>query len=86
MSAADSETEQLLQLLQDSQSTSYVVVAALTVLVLDHIMTLGEEEKYMWGSKWNLAKTLYLWNRYFGLAALSFDAFYYVHPTAADTP
>ncbi|KAJ6577791.1 hypothetical protein B0H19DRAFT_1121388 [Mycena capillaripes] len=85
MSAASSEAKaeflQILQLLQDSQSTSYVAIAALTVLVFDHVLTFREEIEYMWFSKWNLAKCLYLWNRYFGLAALSFDAFFYTHPT-----
>ncbi|KAJ6510865.1 hypothetical protein C8R45DRAFT_965420 [Mycena sanguinolenta] len=38
----------------------------------------------MWLSKWNAAKCLYLWNRYFSLFALSFDAFFYVHSTASN--
>ncbi|KAF8160347.1 hypothetical protein K438DRAFT_2025805 [Mycena galopus ATCC 62051] len=75
MSTPESEAEllQLLQLLEDSRSTSYVAIGALTVLVFDHLLTLREEESQ--GHKWNVAKGLYLWNRYFSLAALSFDAF-----------
>ncbi|KAJ7359393.1 hypothetical protein DFH08DRAFT_801210 [Mycena albidolilacea] len=73
MSAPESEAEfqQLLQLLKDSQSTSYVTIAALTVLVYiflkasalaDPLLCLDQQVEYMWCSnKWSLAKGLYIW-------------------------
>jgi len=82
--ATEAEYLQVLQLLQDSHSTCYTAIAGLTVLVLDHIMTIPEEVEYMWRCKWSLAKCLYLWNRYFGLAALSFATFYTIRPTVSD--
>ncbi|PPQ80074.1 hypothetical protein CVT25_001503 [Psilocybe cyanescens] len=74
----------VLQLLRDAQATSYVAVAALTVVVVDQLMTFPQEIDLMWRGKWSAAKVLYLWNRYFSLAILAFDAYFYVHEISSD--
>uniref|UniRef100_A0A8H8CF31 DUF6533 domain-containing protein n=1 Tax=Psilocybe cubensis TaxID=181762 RepID=A0A8H8CF31_PSICU len=60
-----------IQLLKDSKSTSYVGAAALTVAIVDQIMTLPQEIDLVWKEKWSLSKALYLWSRYFNLANIS---------------
>ncbi|KAF7368343.1 hypothetical protein MVEN_00155800 [Mycena venus] len=67
-----SDTE-LLQLVADSRLTGYLAVAALCVLIYDHIVCLPEEVELMWKSRWGVAKIIYLWNRYFSLVVVSLN-------------
>ncbi|KAH9481981.1 hypothetical protein JR316_0006511 [Psilocybe cubensis] len=71
-----------IQLLKDSKSTSYV--GALTVAIVDQIMTLPQEIDLVWKEKWSLSKALYLWSRYFNLANISFYMYFNVHKISSD--
>ncbi|KAJ7779916.1 hypothetical protein B0H16DRAFT_728275 [Mycena metata] len=62
---------ELLQLVADSRLTGYLAVAALCVLLYDHILCFPQEVELMWKSRWGIAKIIYLWNRYFSLVVLS---------------
>ncbi|KAJ7744232.1 hypothetical protein B0H14DRAFT_2987040 [Mycena olivaceomarginata] len=43
-------------------------VLALTVMVWDHIITLGDERELFWKRRpWTLATCLFLWIRYVGI-------------------
>ncbi|KAJ7040722.1 hypothetical protein C8F04DRAFT_225840 [Mycena alexandri] len=57
-------------ILQNRQN-NYSNAAALTVLVYDIFLTLGKEVTYIWGSRWSIPKTLYLFGRYYGVCYLS---------------
>ncbi|KAJ7171477.1 hypothetical protein C8R46DRAFT_1217039 [Mycena filopes] len=64
---------ELLQLVEDSRLTGYLAVAALCVLIYDHILSFPEEVELIWKSRWGIAKIIYLWNRYFSLVAVSLN-------------
>jgi len=64
---APAEIEELLQLARDATTTSYFAVAALVLLVYDHVVTLDHEINLVWGRHKSLASYIYLWNRYFAL-------------------
>ncbi|KAF8876332.1 hypothetical protein BD779DRAFT_166398 [Infundibulicybe gibba] len=64
---APTDTSGLSQIIADIRLTN--CIAAL--LVFDHILTFGEEVELIWKSRWNLSKTVYLWQRYFALISLS---------------
>ncbi|KAJ6483307.1 hypothetical protein C8R45DRAFT_1099580 [Mycena sanguinolenta] len=73
MTTDDSDTK-LLELIANSRLTAYFAAASLCVLLYDHILCLPDEVKLMWGSRWGLAKIVYLWNRYFSLIIISLNA------------
>jgi len=62
--------EELLLLLQDVLSTHYANVAAVMILIYDHIITFPDEVELVWKGRWNLGKVLFIWNRYYYLAFL----------------
>jgi len=48
--------------------TRYFVVAAATILVYDHLISLDREVDLIWNKKnWSAIKALFIFNRYFGL-------------------
>ncbi|KAJ7776335.1 hypothetical protein B0H16DRAFT_1712710 [Mycena metata] len=73
------QAAELLQLIADSRLTGYTAVAALCVLLHDHLVEL------MWSSRWGLAKIVYLWNRYFSLIAISLNTSVIVREIGTDT-
>jgi len=44
--------------------TSYVDIACLTLLTYDTLLSVGQEYKHIWKSKWSVIKVLYLCSRY----------------------
>ncbi|KAJ7676920.1 hypothetical protein DFH06DRAFT_615559 [Mycena polygramma] len=68
----DSEIQQLAA---DSRLTGYLAVAALCILIYDHIVCIPEEAELMWKSRWGIAKVIYLWNRYFSAIVISLNPF-----------
>ncbi|KAF8868790.1 hypothetical protein BD779DRAFT_875554 [Infundibulicybe gibba] len=68
---APTDTSGLSQIIADIRLTNYIAVGSLALLVFDHILTFGEEVELIWKSRWNLSKTVYLWQRYFALISLS---------------
>ncbi|KAJ7775545.1 hypothetical protein B0H16DRAFT_1879909 [Mycena metata] len=64
---------ELLELVADSRLTGYLAVAALCVLLYDHILCFSQEVELMWKSRWGIAKIIYLWNRYFSLVVVSLN-------------
>ncbi|RDB22957.1 hypothetical protein Hypma_009766 [Hypsizygus marmoreus] len=61
------------QAVADSRLTNSLAVAALTLLLYDHLISLREEVELIWKrSRWrSILKLVYLWNRYFSAVALS---------------
>ncbi|KAI0812300.1 hypothetical protein BC629DRAFT_1436398 [Irpex lacteus] len=55
---------QLVQALEDAQTTRYLSVAGLIVLLYDHALTLSDEVSLVWAAPRSFAKYAYLFNRY----------------------
>ncbi|KAJ6505212.1 hypothetical protein C8R45DRAFT_1209042 [Mycena sanguinolenta] len=70
---SDIDNAELLQLIADSRLTGYFAAASLCILIYDYIICFPREVEFMWGSRWGLAKGVYLWNRYFSLIAISLN-------------
>lgn len=51
-------------IVSDLAIVKYINGAALTLLVYDHILCMPEELQFVWGARWSIAKTLFLFNRY----------------------
>ncbi|KAJ6545050.1 hypothetical protein DFH09DRAFT_659108 [Mycena vulgaris] len=64
------EELELFQLISDAQTTNYLAVAALTVLLLEHTSTFKQEVKFVWQSRLSLWSVLYVWVRYVTLLVL----------------
>ncbi|KAJ7429720.1 hypothetical protein B0H11DRAFT_2300201 [Mycena galericulata] len=50
--------------LSDLRLVTRVDVAFLTLLAYDTLLSIGQEYRHVWRSKWSLIKCLYLWTRY----------------------
>ncbi|KAJ7488128.1 hypothetical protein FB451DRAFT_1553615 [Mycena latifolia] len=61
------ELEELLLLVHDARTTSYLAVAALALLIYDHILSLDHEIEFVWNKRKSFGGYLYLWNRYWTL-------------------
>ncbi|KAF7304017.1 hypothetical protein MIND_00632900 [Mycena indigotica] len=64
------------QVLSDARTTNAMILGALTLVAYDHLLTLSKEIELMWPSRTSfpLTNMIYLWNRYFTLISLSYDA------------
>ncbi|KAJ7144505.1 hypothetical protein C8R44DRAFT_973975 [Mycena epipterygia] len=62
------------QVLSDARTTNSMILGALSLVAYDHLITLPDEVELMWKSGISTTNTVYLWNRYFTLIALSYDA------------
>ncbi|KAJ6465499.1 hypothetical protein C8R47DRAFT_1224367 [Mycena vitilis] len=51
----------------------YVVLAALTWILHDYVVTLEDEIEHIWPQRRNFGKLLFLWMRYYSIALLLFD-------------
>ncbi|KAI0356920.1 hypothetical protein OH77DRAFT_1588791 [Trametes cingulata] len=69
--AAASALQQLLELHQDAQVVAFCAVAGYSWFLLDFIMLLPTEIQFVWTTKWNLSKLLFLWVRFFGIVLLT---------------
>jgi len=61
---------QVVQALQDAQSTRYLSVIGFVILVYDHLLTFGDEVQLVWAAPRSFAKYAYLFNRYLVMACL----------------
>ncbi|TFK34306.1 hypothetical protein BDQ12DRAFT_715370 [Crucibulum laeve] len=62
------------QIAQDVYATNYLAIASVALLAYDHVITIKQEINLMWRSRWSVTKIVYVWNRYFALLTLSFNA------------
>jgi len=76
--------QELLLLLQDVLSTHYANVAAVMILIYDHIITFPDEVELVWKGRWNLGKVLFIWNRYYYLVFLLVAQSIDLNNTASD--
>jgi len=60
-------------------------LAALAVLVFDHVITFNLELDIIWGSKWSMGKVIFILNRYGGLISIVFSNCMYLINTPSDT-
>ncbi|KAJ4490291.1 hypothetical protein J3R30DRAFT_3420693 [Lentinula aciculospora] len=60
----------LFHAIHSSQVANASIVAALTVLLYDCLLTFDKEVKYIWKSRWTAPKILYLFAKYYGVAHL----------------
>ncbi|KAJ8508439.1 hypothetical protein ONZ45_g9287 [Pleurotus djamor] len=58
------EDSDLLHFLFLWQNFDYVVVASIVWLVYDHMLTIGDEIRFVWPSPWRLGKVLFIVTRY----------------------
>ncbi|KAJ7861905.1 hypothetical protein B0H13DRAFT_1112925 [Mycena leptocephala] len=84
MSNNGDEMAGVLQLIEDSRLTGYLAVASLCVLIYDHALCFAAEVDLIWRSHSGLAKTIYLWNRYFSLISISLVTSAMVREITAD--
>ncbi|KAF8603528.1 hypothetical protein BDV93DRAFT_556546 [Ceratobasidium sp. AG-I] len=56
-------------------------VGALTIVSWDIVLTFNDEVEYVWKSRWNPIRALYMTIRYFILVAISLDSIILFHPT-----
>ncbi|CAK5275182.1 unnamed protein product [Mycena citricolor] len=87
MSSADAlgaEQALLLQLLKDSTLTNELAVAALSIVVVEHIATLRDEIDLVWRTRISLANVFYIWIRYFTLGVICFSVYNLVRPQDSD--
>jgi len=85
MSDYASIIKSLLDGLRHIQITRYSHLAASTVIVFEHLITLDEEINLIWNSSWSLGKILFLINRYYTLAAVVFNNYSFFFPTHTDS-
>ncbi|KAJ7488125.1 hypothetical protein FB451DRAFT_1226487 [Mycena latifolia] len=57
------ELDELLLLVHDARTTSYLSVAALALLIYDHILSLDHEIEFVWNKRKSFGGYLYLWVR-----------------------
>jgi len=54
-----------------NRNITYVYGAALTFCVYDMILSIAQEVKYIWASRWSPVKVLYFIFRYYGILNLT---------------
>ncbi|KAJ7126672.1 hypothetical protein C8R44DRAFT_103318 [Mycena epipterygia] len=59
---AELEAE-LLQLIADTQTTNYLVAASLTLAVIEHVATFGDEFQLIWKGPLRISNAIYIWVR-----------------------
>ncbi|KAJ7768608.1 hypothetical protein DFH07DRAFT_807402 [Mycena maculata] len=70
----EGDSSTLWQVLADARTTNSMILGALSLVAYDHLITFEDEVELMWKSAICTTNTVYLWNRYFTLIALSYDA------------
>ncbi|KAJ7064083.1 hypothetical protein C8F01DRAFT_1130294 [Mycena amicta] len=65
------------QVLSDARTTNAMILGALSLVAYDHLLSLPDEIELMWPSRdrtFPATNIVYLWNRYFTLISLCYDA------------
>ncbi|KAI3616519.1 hypothetical protein WG66_011600 [Moniliophthora roreri] len=52
------------------ETTKYAELAASTIILFDHLITLDDEVELIWKSSWSIGKVLFFINRYYTLASV----------------
>lgn len=55
-------------------NTRYSTFAALSFLLYDYLLTFDVEKRLVWNNPWSFGKILFIFNRYFGSLALTFNS------------
>lgn len=63
----------VLQAVRAAHATRYAHLASSTIVIYDHLITLGDELDLIWTGSWSLGKALFLINRYYFLFAVLFN-------------
>ncbi|KAJ7278684.1 hypothetical protein C8J57DRAFT_1573263 [Mycena rebaudengoi] len=74
MSFIENDDAEMWQVLTDARTTNSMILGALALVAYDHLITFEDEVELMWKSRICTTSVVYLWNRYFTLIALSYDA------------
>ncbi|KAJ7748197.1 hypothetical protein DFH07DRAFT_830423 [Mycena maculata] len=74
MNLQESDPSTVWQVLSDAHTTNSMILGALSLVAYDHLITLEDEVELMWSSRICTTNVVYLWNRYFTLISLSYDA------------
>ncbi|KAJ7133164.1 hypothetical protein C8R44DRAFT_870602 [Mycena epipterygia] len=104
MDFPENSPSEVWQVLSDARTTNSMILAALSLVAYDHLITLPDEViasillapmgpvlivyvkvELMWRSGISTTNTIYLWNRYFTLIALSYDASVQLRPFKSDS-
>ncbi|KAF7370936.1 hypothetical protein MSAN_00727600 [Mycena sanguinolenta] len=67
------ELQALFGLLRDARTTNELAVAALTAVVLEHLVNFPDEVNLVWKSRFSIANVAYICIRYFTLFVLCID-------------
>ncbi|KAJ7172791.1 hypothetical protein C8R43DRAFT_1230920 [Mycena crocata] len=70
----ENNPQEVWQVLADARTTNSMILGALSLVAYDHLITFQDEVELMWKSALCTTNAVYLWNRYFTLIALSYDA------------
>ncbi|KAJ7086242.1 hypothetical protein C8R44DRAFT_991656 [Mycena epipterygia] len=52
----------------------HVVLASLTWIIYDYVVTVEDEIQFIWSQRMSFAKIMFFWIRYYSIALLAFDA------------
>ncbi|KAJ6485800.1 hypothetical protein C8R45DRAFT_997914 [Mycena sanguinolenta] len=67
------ELQALFGLLRDARTTNELAIAALTVVVLEHLVNFPDEVNLVWKSRFSVSNVAYIGIRYFTLIVLCID-------------
>ncbi|KAI0765034.1 hypothetical protein C8Q74DRAFT_1205302 [Fomes fomentarius] len=62
-----------LELLPTITRIRYAELASTMIILFDHLLTLDQEVRLIWGAQWSLGKILFLINRYYALCVVIFN-------------
>lgn len=82
---APSVLHALLRGLERLKIMHYAHLCAACIVIFDHLVTLDAEINLIWPSSWSFEKTLFLLNRYYSLAAVTFNTYVLFVATKTNT-
>lgn len=71
--------------LRDIRTTRYAQLAASSIILFDHLITLDDEINLVWGSSWSIGKLLFVINRYYTLVSFIFNNYALFGATLTDS-
>ncbi|KAJ7642576.1 hypothetical protein DFH06DRAFT_1477352 [Mycena polygramma] len=72
-SSTAQDTSQLIPLVIGNLIPLHVVLAGLTWILHDYVITVEDEIRYIWPQRLNFSKFMFFWIRYYSIALLLFD-------------
>ncbi|ESK87668.1 hypothetical protein Moror_1890 [Moniliophthora roreri MCA 2997] len=52
----------------EARAERFAYLACATLILYEYFLQLGAEVEFFWKQRWSVAKVLFLWSRYYGLA------------------